>query len=153
MDNNQNENINENEETEEGSGKSRKSLVIGLSLIFISLVLFAIITINSSNNNQPKIGSSRSDNSSQVQINRQEQLAAEQNETEGATAAEYISIIVSGTTITIDDKEYTAKEAAEKIADMGSDYGAVLTDNDASLITMTDLFQALNDKGVIYRLA
>lgn len=150
MDNNQNENINENEETEEGSGKSSKSLVIGLSLIFISLVLFAIITINSSNNNQPKIGNNTS---SQVKIDRQEQLAAEQNETEGATAAEYISIIVSGTTITIDDKEYTAKEAAKKIADMGSDYGAVLTDNNASLITMTDLFQALNDKGVIYRLA
>ena len=41
--------------------------------------------------------------------------------------------------------------AADEVAAKGSDYGAILSDHDASLITMTDLFEALDAKAIIYQ--
>ncbi len=154
MDNNQNENKNL-PETEESGNKANFPLIIGLSLILVALIIFGMVTIDKTGSNN--VGNSTSNVSSNKSISTisEEEIIEQRRKdreeaTEAPTAKNNVSIVVSDKTITIDGKEYTAKEAADYVASLGSDYGAILTDNDASLITMTDLFEALSDKGIIY---
>ena len=157
MDNNQNENQNLPEEEETENNKANLPLIIGLSLILIALIIFGMITIDKTGSNGAgNSGSSVSNNKSISTISKEEIIEERHNKaseeaTEAVTAKNYVTITVSGSTISIDGKEYTAKEAADEVAAKGSDYGAILSDHDASLITMTDLFEALDAKAIIYQ--